>query len=246
MKIDLIFIIILAIVIAYVFAIYKIEKMGDVTQLSQDQVKDMIKQIYLVDVEAIRNLSNVATQLQAGGLTIPGNLTVKGELNIQDANTKLVKGIGNSLRISTPSGYIEIGSQNDGWGHIYTDRPKFAFNKPVTDVATLPYNDYIKTNDKSELQGNINNLQKNVTNLQDTSNDYVWGIGMRNEIYRCKAPCDNSAWEQIGGTLRGVSVGKTYIYGIGSDGATIWRCKKPCQNAQWEKLNGALLNVTGD
>lgn len=42
--------------------IYKIESMGDVsTQLTQDQVKDLIKQIYLAYVETIRNLSNVAT-----------------------------------------------------------------------------------------------------------------------------------------------------------------------------------------
>ncbi len=56
------------------------ESMADVGNL--DQIKEAIKQVYIADVEAIRNLSNVATQLQAGGLTIPGNLTVKGSFNI--------------------------------------------------------------------------------------------------------------------------------------------------------------------
>lgn len=155
MKIDLIFLLILVIIIAYVFALYKIELMGDVsTQLSENQVKDMIKQVYLADVEAIRNLSNVAIQLQAGGLTIPGNLTVQGEINIKDANTKLLKGDGNSLRIKTATGFVDIGSQNDGWAHIYTDRPKFAFNKQLTDVSAEPYNDYIK-NGNVKISGNL-------------------------------------------------------------------------------------------
>lgn len=55
------------------------EPMGDISP----DIKDAIKQIYLADVESIRNLSNIATQLTAGGLTIPGNLTVKGDLTTQ-------------------------------------------------------------------------------------------------------------------------------------------------------------------
>ncbi len=57
------------------------EPMADVGNL--DQIKEAVKQVYMADVESIRNLSNVATQLQAGGLTIPGNLTVKGELRAE-------------------------------------------------------------------------------------------------------------------------------------------------------------------
>lgn len=177
MKIDLIFLIILIVVVAYVFALYKIESMGDVsTQLTQEQVKDMIKQIYLTDVDAIRNLSNVATQLQAGGLTIPGNLTVQGEINIKDGNTKLLKGDGNSLRIQTTTGFVDIGSQNDGWAHIYSDRPKFAFNKQLTDVSAEPYSDYIKNGNVKilgnlETGGNINTnvLTTKSVNTTDTN-----------------------------------------------------------------------------
>ena len=251
---DILFLIILVIVIAYVFAIYKIESMGDVsTQLTQDQVKDLIKQIYLADVEAIRNLSNVATQLQAGSLTIPGNLTIGGELNIKDTNTKLLRGDGNALRIKTPSGFVDIGSQNDGWCHIYTDRPKFAFNKQLTDVSADPYNDYIKIKDKTEIQNNSNNLKNELTNnisslkneINDTTNDYIWGVNGGGNIYRCKAPCNNSAWEQISGGLRNVSVGKNYIWGV-NGGGNIYRCKKPCPNAQWEQINGGLSNISGD
>ena len=54
------------------------ENMADVPV----DIKEAIKQVYSADVEAIRNLSNVATQLQAGGLTIPGNLTVTGDVTV--------------------------------------------------------------------------------------------------------------------------------------------------------------------
>lgn len=60
----------------------KKESMADVAT----DVKEAVKQVYLADVEAIRNLSNVATQLQSGGLTIPGNLMIKGNLNVDGTN----------------------------------------------------------------------------------------------------------------------------------------------------------------
>lgn len=53
--------------------LHKVETIADVGSL--DQIKEAVKQVYLADVEAIRNLSNVATKLQAGGLTVPGQLT---------------------------------------------------------------------------------------------------------------------------------------------------------------------------
>ena len=45
-----------------------------------DNIKEAVKQIYLADVEAIRNLSEVATKLQKESLTIPGNLKVTGNI----------------------------------------------------------------------------------------------------------------------------------------------------------------------
>ena len=73
MKIDLVFLIVLGFVVAYIFMLHKVETMADVGSL--DQIKEAVRQIYLADVEAIRNLSEVATKLQAGGLTVPGQLT---------------------------------------------------------------------------------------------------------------------------------------------------------------------------
>lgn len=68
-----------------------------------------------------------------------------------------------SLRISNAypgrEGYVDIGPQNTGWCHIYTDRPKFAFDKPLTDVQTFPYKDYAtytsETSKKIQDGGNV-------------------------------------------------------------------------------------------
>ena len=35
------------------------------------------------------------------------------------------------MRLTTTSGYIEFGPANGSWGHIYTDRPNFYFNKEL-------------------------------------------------------------------------------------------------------------------
>jgi len=202
MGIDTIFILVLGIVIGYLFLVYKVEKMADVTQLTEDRVKELIYQTYSIDVAAIRNLSNVATKLQTDGLTVPGNLIVTGKIaakggvdgdlnvsgnintggnvstggnlsakggisgdiavsgnlgvggnlgvnggiNLVDGNTTLSKGSGNSLRVKTANGFVELGPQNNDWCHIYTDRPKFAFNRIITDVTSNPYKDYVRSN----------------------------------------------------------------------------------------------------
>lgn len=53
-------------------------------------------------------------------------------VDIFDSNTHLERGSGNSLRIQTNSGYLEVGPMNTTWAHLSTDRGKFYFNKQVT------------------------------------------------------------------------------------------------------------------
>jgi hypothetical protein len=89
MKIDIIFLIVLSIIIAYTFLINKVEKMTNDTPSTTDQIKEAVKQHYLADVESIRNLSEVATKLQTDGLTVPAHMNIKGKLNIgSDSNAK--------------------------------------------------------------------------------------------------------------------------------------------------------------
>lgn len=69
----------------------------------------------------------------AGDSTFPGNLTIQNNLYINNSSTALSEGTsGDQLRITTPSGYVDIGPQNTGWAHFVTDRPSFYFAQLVT------------------------------------------------------------------------------------------------------------------
>lgn len=37
-----------------------------------------------------------------------------------------------AVRISTGSGYVDVGPKNGGWSHFYTDRPRYYFDKGIT------------------------------------------------------------------------------------------------------------------
>lgn len=56
------------------------------TTTNYDEMKkkigEEINNLYQIDLDAIRNLSNVSAKLQNGGLTIPGNLKVSGNLDV--------------------------------------------------------------------------------------------------------------------------------------------------------------------
>ena len=38
-------------------------------------------------------------------------------------------------QFNTNSGWVQLGAQNSGWAHIYTDRPAVIFNKPVYSIG---------------------------------------------------------------------------------------------------------------
>lgn len=46
-----------------------------------DTIQSLINTIYKADIQSIRNLANVSQKLQKDGLTIPGNLNVRGKFN---------------------------------------------------------------------------------------------------------------------------------------------------------------------
>jgi len=69
--------------------------------------------------------------------TVGGTLTVSSAINIQDSSTALSKGTANSLKITTPSGYVDIGSQNTSWAHYNTNRPQHYFNKPLRAATSI-------------------------------------------------------------------------------------------------------------
>ena len=61
-----------------------VEGFADETPLNKMSVTDLqnlIYSTYKADVQAIKNLADTAAKLQAGGLTVPGNLAVKGNIS---------------------------------------------------------------------------------------------------------------------------------------------------------------------
>lgn len=78
------------------------------------------------------------------------------EYRINDANTKLIEGANNSVRVQTSYGYTEIGPQNTTAAHFITDRSAFYFNKPVLAESKLQVyatNTYL-TGTEGKIAGN--------------------------------------------------------------------------------------------
>jgi len=67
-------------VIICVYILYKIYYKSTENFALTDDIKAQINSVYKADVDAIRNLSAIASALQAGGLTVPGNLNVTGTI----------------------------------------------------------------------------------------------------------------------------------------------------------------------
>ena len=70
-----------------------------ISKMSITDLQNLIYSTYKADVQAIKNLADTAAKLQAGGLTVPGNLNVSGNISgptVNDLNTKITNAI-NSL-----------------------------------------------------------------------------------------------------------------------------------------------------
>ncbi len=93
--------------------------------------------------------------VKRAGDTMTGVLTAP-EYRINDANTKLIEGANNSVRVQTSYGYTEIGPQNTSHAHFMTDRASFYFNKPVLAESKLQVyatNTYL-TGTEGKIAGN--------------------------------------------------------------------------------------------
>lgn len=134
--------------------------------LTEDEVKKMINNTYLADIEAIRNLSDVATKLQSGGLTIPGNLKIKGKLTVdKDANVMnnlYVKDYTSSKRLDIRNNESVPGRW---WTHFnYDNKGKNYIRGPLNvDQGNLTTNGEMISNGKMTTK-NINSNGDITTN----------------------------------------------------------------------------------
>ena len=99
-----------------------------------------------------------------------------------NSNTYLTRGSGNSIRIQSNSGYVDIGPMNANHSHFQTDRVQFYFNKQIlVDGNVIPYvtgnyNLGASTNRWNNLY--VNDLQlSNESKKEEGGNDVdgTWG-----------------------------------------------------------------------
>ena len=208
MKIDLVFLFIICLFIGYtLFDKDKVENMADTIKqvgtdysyqtdangqiyftddVSKNYIKDAIKEIYMSDVQAIRNLSDTALKLQSTGLTSVGNVTIDGPTNLN--NTLNVQSGGIFVNNRTPEGgsiSLKNTSKNvagitNNWtlsnmtGSSYGNKLSFLrYNVDGSNIGpSVDFNDdnNVKMYGSLTTQGDITNVN---TNANTTVNNIV-------------------------------------------------------------------------
>ncbi len=143
------------------FCLYKNNKKNNLekfTDLTVENLKKVIREEYRVDVESIRNLSDIATGLQKGNLTLPGNLKITGNLtvdnNVSAMNDLYVKNYASSKRLDVRNNesvegrnYTHFNYNNTGdnyvRGKLQTDQGENRFNGNISSNGSVTTDSYI-------------------------------------------------------------------------------------------------------
>ena len=116
-NIDLIFLFVIAAFIGYYFC--KKDR-GDFEGFAAiDDARQAVKELYNADVDAIRNLSTVATKLQAGGLNVPGVMKTNKINLTNDKWENMHEGNGKSYVVNDDGNYKKlmlVGNDSGGGG----------------------------------------------------------------------------------------------------------------------------------
>jgi hypothetical protein len=215
-------------------------KLPDSSKENFDATSDMkavINQVYNADIEAIRNLSSISSQLIAGGLTVPGKLSITGQLKlgswtIQDNNGHLqfikdgVQYDNDYGKIPQDTGFIAMSQDGNIWSNRSTGRGWLADNKLNVAGGTI--------------NGNLTVGGQLTTTGQINANGV---LNMGNKI----AMNDNAIM------IRGVGDGNHYIkWSSATDGPEIGACgglniTRPCSSSYpYIRLNDWTISLEGD
>ena len=104
------------------------------------------------------------------------------QINLTDSNTRLTRGDNYSLKITTPTGWVDIGSGNTGYTHFYSDRPRFYFDKPI-DVnneikiysTNYKINESLQNLPTTTINGNLTITGNTVLGNQNTDQSTIRG-----------------------------------------------------------------------
>lgn len=118
------------------------------TNVSND-IKAAISTIYKADVEAIRNLADLSKKIQDGGFTLPGNLTVQGQIKSGGEISN------NSLSLSGLNNRIDsVNSQLSSNINNAINNINSNVNNQISNVNSQLSNKYDKTG--GTISGNVN------------------------------------------------------------------------------------------
>ncbi len=169
MKIDLVFITIICLFLVWSYCSCNSNKSKPVEKMANtDDLKEAIKQVYNADVEAIRNLSEVANKIQADGLTVPAHANIRGRMNIgSDANSKDFPDW-LSMSVDNPNdSHIRLKTKNDDGKNVYLINRDGHFRLHTQGVGDIFGVDHNGSQYVRSTSGNVLNLES------DEGNPYI-------------------------------------------------------------------------
>ena len=121
-----------------------IEKMANTDDA---KIKELITSIYQADIQSIRNLADISKKLQKEGITIPGDITIEGNINLK----KDLKMVNNASIRST--GRLHIAPEES----LYVLPKKGTLlTKSGGSAGTLHVDGKIKGMGELDIEGSIN------------------------------------------------------------------------------------------
>ena len=176
-------------------------------ELTLDNFRKIMTDTYKVDIDSIRNLSEVANSLQSGGLTVPGNLKVLGKLTVDkdsSLNSNLyVKDYTSSKRLDVRNsesvagrGWTHFNYNNTGVnytrGKLQTDQGDIRFNGNISSNGSFTTDSYITAKGDINAGNNItlnnshtkfiihnpNDARPELWFAKHNGSDWNWGKGM--------------------------------------------------------------------
>ncbi|MFN8293999.1 MAG: tail fiber domain-containing protein [Chitinophagales bacterium] len=147
-----------------------------------------------IDGSFIKNQNSLA---QSANFWINGN-GMANQFQLQDANTTLSKGSGNSLQVTTADGYLQIGPQNSSWMHFITDRTRSYFNKGISVDEGLigSYDENLQLQTSGTTRITVLNSNGNV------------GIGNASPVSKLTVDGGSANWNE---TTPGLTVGSVHL-----------------------------------
>ena len=129
-------------------------------------IKAEINKIYNADIQAIRNLSDIATKLMAGGISVPGNLNINDNLILDGANKWIFHTPDDNRRIL----YIAPSNGKDSWD--------WGKSTTINNDGNVNINGQLSTNGSIYINGQLTTNGINT----NTNPIYLWAPGDGNHF----------------------------------------------------------------